>query len=392
MKKATLKIQIFTAVCFLFISSAAFSQGMMHEIPLNEQVQNAQLIVEGKVVSKKSFWDVKRHNIYTVNTLEVYKVFKGQLSTVIQVVTSGGVVGLEMETVEPSLQLSLDDLGLFILNPSVLDLQNDNSSEPKYIAYASSQGFYKYDLSNNAASNSFNNKMGIVDSLYMEIQALTNSNYQIINTFNIEDRLNRNAGTISISSISPTTVTAGTATTIVITGAGFGATPGTVGFSDSNNGGVSFYDALSTQVISWNDTQIVVEVPDRAGTGNVRVVNVGSDTTTSGQSLTVSYAELNAEFDPGTGTEAYETQHINRDGSGGYVWQMQTDFDANTAANESFIRALDNWRCETEINWTIGGVTTTDEIANDDINIIRFDNGGELPNGKQRVTKIAILF
>ena len=376
MKTPILKRQICLAICTLFIFSAAFSQGMMYKIPLNEQVQNSQQIIEGKVILKKSYWDSNRNNIYTLNIIEVYKVFKGDTVTTINVITSGGTVGLEMETVEPSLQLSIDDVGLFMLNKSKLGLQNDISEGPKFRTYASSQSFYKYDFANNTAANPFN-KMGITNTLYQDIQKLTNSKYKMINDFNIEGRLNRNSGSISISSFSPATVTAGTATSITITGAGFGASDGTVEFRNPDTGGSTYTTAMPAQIISWNDSQIVVEVPTKSGTGNIRVTNTSSDTANSGQTLTVLYAQLNASYN----SQPSQTQHIDRDGSGGYVWQMQTDFDANTAAKNSFIRALDTWRCGTEVNWTIGDATSTDVIASDDINIIRFDNGGELPGG-----------
>lgn len=381
MKKTTLKVQICFAICSIFMFSTAFSQGMMYEIPFQEQVQKSQQIVEGKVISKKSFWDINQHNIYTVNTIEIYKVFKGLTIETLNVITSGGNVGLDMETVEPSLQLSIGDIGVFMLNDNGISLLGDNTSGPKFNTYADSQGFYKYDIFNGSATNPFNKNLDVLETLYPELERLTDVSHTVVDAFNFLELNNRNSGGINIVSFTPTTVAAGTGITITISGAGFGASPGSVGFSDANDGGSTYYNGLATQIVSWNDTQIEVVVPDRAGSGTIRVVNSSSDTGISGQTLTVSYAELNAEYDPGTGEEAYETQHIDRDGSGGYVWQMFTGFDANTAAKDAFIRALDTWRCETEINWTIGTVTTTDVVANDNINIIRFDNGTELPSG-----------
>ena len=37
------------------------------------------LIAEGKVIEKKSFWNNEHTMIYTANTIEVYKLFKGNL-------------------------------------------------------------------------------------------------------------------------------------------------------------------------------------------------------------------------------------------------------------------------------------------------------------------------
>ncbi len=60
---------------------------------------------------------------------------------------------------------------------------------------------------------------------------------------------------------------------------------------------------------------------------------------------------------------------------------MFTDFDAASLANAAFVRSLESWRCNSGINWEIGAVTTIDEVAGDGINIVRHDNGSELPSG-----------
>jgi hypothetical protein len=60
---------------------------------------------------------------------------------------------------------------------------------------------------------------------------------------------------------------------------------------------------------------------------------------------------------------------------------METSFDADveqSGAKANYLAALDTWRCETGLNFTIGDVTPVDEAVVDGINIIRFDNGDEL--------------
>lgn len=391
MKKATFKKLVMTSICCLLLSAISFSQELIYEISLQEQVRESSQIIEGKVISQNSVWDANHNNIYTINTVKVYKVFKGQPLTTIEVVTRGGIVGLEAEIVSPSLQLSKGDLGVFMLHNSNLEFANGSSNMFK--PYSSIQGFYVYNLVENTAVNPFNIKRDISTSFYSEITNLTNSGFVEITPFSVNDSLivlntNRDSASVlaSISSISPTTATAGTKTVLTITGSLFGTTQGTVGFRDGNNGGASYYTALDTQVISWTDTEIQVEIPSRAGTGTVLVTNhatEGGGSTTSSQTLTIDYAQINVSYDlgDGSGTKAYQTSHIDDDTYGGYTWQMHTDFDTNTAAKESFMRAFDTWRCETGVNWTIGAVTTTDVAALDGINIIRFDNGAELASG-----------
>ena len=383
MKNTTLNYIAALVVCLLFTTIKSHAQGMRYEVPLTEQVQSSSQIIEGKVIAQQSYWDANHDNIYTINTIEVYKIFKGETISTLELITNGGIVGLEAETVVPSLQLLNGNTGVFMLHASPVHFNNQHvSTSLKYRTYSESQGFYLYDIENNKAINPFHIKDGITESFYDEIKNLTQTDYIEMNPFDVISRRhdileNRRQGGTAITSFSPTTATAGTKTQITITGTDFGSS-GTVRFSRADDGGATFADGLPTEIISWSATEIVVRVNQDAGTGPIQVVANG--TATSSQTLNVPYAELNANYDPGTGTEAYLTQHIDRDGSGGYVWQMQTDFDAS-AANDAFVRSLDTWRCETEINWTVGAVTTTDVIANDNINIVRFDNGTELPNG-----------
>ena len=379
--------------CSLFIFLKPQAQELIYEIPLSNQVQSSTQIIEGNVISKYSTWDENNQNIYTINTIEVYKVFKGQSTlTTIEVVTPGGTVGLHAEIVTPSLQLSVGDTGVFMLENNSIILDS-GQTENRYQPYSSSQGFYKYNLSANIAANPFRGNFDIDDILYSSITNITNTEITIINeqfdTQSIYDQSMANRGGLIISNFTPTSVTAGTDTTITINGAGFGATQGTVGFRDANFGGEDnmgspiFYTAFDTEIISWSDIQIVVEVPSRAGTGTIQVspASGGGSPEESGGSLTVTYSEINVSFDPGSGFESYETRHIDRNANGGYEWQMYTGFDANTPAKESFLRAFDTWRCETDVYWEMGSTTTTNVIADDDVNIVRFDVGSELPTG-----------
>ncbi|MCB0447776.1 MAG: T9SS type A sorting domain-containing protein [Gelidibacter sp.] len=388
MKKTTLKTTLLTSMFCLIMATTSFAQEMMYEVPLSDQVQFSTQIIEGKVISKKSFWDVNRQNIYTTNTIEVYKVFKGSPLSTIEIVTRGGTVGLEAEIVTPSLQLDINDFGIFTLENNNYNLY-DNSSI-RFKPYSEAQGFYKYNTYTNAAVNPFKVKRGIT-AFYDEIEALTNKNYTNISDFDVEQLVtasNANRNVNAITNFSPTTATAGTETVLTINGSGFGATKQNIGFADANDGGGTFVFALASQILSWNDSQITVLIPTRAGTGPIAIINSAGTAIIfqSSSNLNITYSQLNANFDPddtGTtyGTHAYITQHYNQNTTGGYTWQMHTDFDANTAANASFMRAFDTWRCETGVNWTIGAVSAIDVADDDDVNIIRFDNGAELGVG-----------
>lgn len=375
--------KLITLLFLSFFAIAGYSQCSLVEVPLAARTTTSNAIVEGEVVSKFSFWDDNQHNIYTANKIKVFKQLKGAtVYQYIEVITEGGTVGLDMQTVEPSLQLEVGEVGVFFLKPNQVasnnaPFQTGFQGQPK----AGPQAFIKYDVINGWATDHFTKYTDPEVQVLGYIRNATNQSPTKLVKYDFSDEADEWAakGGTTITNFTPTTATAGTATTITINGSGFGASAGTVRFSSADDGGATFVDGLATEIISWNDAQIVVEVYQEAGTGPIQVV--GSATATSATDLTVSYAQLNAEFDPGTGEESYQTRHQNRHGNGGYLWRMQTDFDANVDANAAFVRSLESWRCNTQIFWEIGTVTTTDVAANDNINIVRFDNGGELPNG-----------
>ena len=83
----------FATFGFALLTSNTLAQCMMIPLPLEQRVNQSELIVEGKVIAKQSYWDAKHQQIYTSNTVEVYKVLKGAITTdKIEVLTEGGIV------------------------------------------------------------------------------------------------------------------------------------------------------------------------------------------------------------------------------------------------------------------------------------------------------------
>jgi hypothetical protein len=77
------------AACF---STGTFSQSM--QAKMKKLSENSDLIVEGKVVQKKSNWNENKTRIYTDVTLQVDEYLKGnQGNKTIVVTTPGGEVG-----------------------------------------------------------------------------------------------------------------------------------------------------------------------------------------------------------------------------------------------------------------------------------------------------------
>jgi hypothetical protein len=241
------------------------------------------------------------------------------------------------------------------------------------------QGFIKYDLQEQRASDPFKKYNDVENELYNIFSPARN--YTVVRPFTIHTNEPSTQRLLDITGFSPTTITAGTGSVLTINGSGFGATQGAgvVQFRNADDGGATFIQPLQTQYLSWSDAVITVQVPQNAATGEVRVIQ--GSTFSSPGTLTVSFAHLNVDFDPGAGTVAYQTDHVNDNGTGGYTWRMNTGFDADVAARASFVRAFDTWRCGTDVNWTIGANTAANDAISDGINIICYDNTAPLSPG-----------
>ncbi len=371
----------------ILLSNNTFGQCSLYPVSLASKINNSSLIVEGKVISQKSYWNAERNYIRTSNVINITKVIKGEPNSVfVEVVTEGGEVEMNKQIVDPSLQLVINDEGIFTLNSCN---QPSQFGHPVFQVYSDQQGFYKFNTKENTANVPFKTYADI-NNVYKEFEMLLGID---IPDFNINgaNKFSSSSSVAAITGISPLTITAGTGSVLTITGSGFGATQGSsiVEFKNADDGGASFIQPHSSQYVSWSNTQIQVIVPTRsstltgigtAGTGQVRVT-VGSSTL-SAQTLTVDYGELNVLI---TNTlaaqQVYNTRHIDLNTMNGITWQMFTSFNSNSAAKTSFLSAFNTWRCNTNINWLIGPAVTTNSIGADGVNVIRFDINNELPAG-----------
>lgn len=364
---------IITSLCF------SLSWAQLQPIDFNQRIKESNVVVEGVVLEQNALWNSKKTKIYTVNRIQVYKIFKGTKSlTHIDICTPGGTIGFEKHEVNPSLKLKTGDTGLFILKPTQTSLEGKNNAD-LYRPYGTKMGFLKYDLTKGTAKGPFESFNNIDKSLYGAIKSVTTHSFVEIAPLNTKKKdaafsARRN---LDITSISPLTTTAGTQSSITITGSGFGNLTGEVRFSEADEVGAEFISGAASEILSWNDIQIVVQVNEGAGTGPIQVIRSTGEQITSSQSLTVNYAIINVEYQ----SDFYRTQHIDKNGIGGYIWQMHTAFDNNTAAKEAFMRSFNSWRCETGVNWQIGNTSNIDVAEKDDVNLILFDDNDPLNEG-----------
>ncbi len=365
----------------VFLFGNVYSQCMLVPVPLTERAQNSPVIVEGEVVSQKSYWNKAHNNIYTLNKVRPVKVFNWNATAPytqdFYVVTLGGVIGSTMLEVSSTLQLKVGEAGVFFGIPSQIQLDGieANNQLLQFQPYSGPQGFIHFDDNKQFGHDAFDT-YSVMPDLYTKLEAMTGKKMIVLGTYKGDIPTTNMAPTIT--SFSPDSLSAGTKSVLTITGTNFGSTRGSskVRFRDANNGGSSFFDPEDVEYVSWTDTEIKVEVTRRAGTGKFTVDN-GSGTVQSATNLVITFAQLNVVDQ---NKDVFQPQHIGDNGTG-YTWQFFTDFDANAPAKQSFLRAFQNWRCGTLINWDIGSTTTVDVIARDGTNVVRFDDGNELPNG-----------
>src|SRR3954463_10471139 len=168
---------------FLYIiSSGTRVNAQLYKIELDEKINNSTLIIEGKVIGKKSFWNNEHTMIFTANTIEVYKLFKGNITErTIEIMTQGGSVGQNQITVSDLLQLDIGKTGMFFCEPNLINLKSPFTKKILFDVYSSDQGFFQYDLENDEAFAPFASYKKIEKTLYKLISKETSESIRVIN-------------------------------------------------------------------------------------------------------------------------------------------------------------------------------------------------------------------
>lgn len=170
------KLTFFCLLCVFILNAKA----QLIPITLEQRIDNASAIIEGKVISQTSHWDETRTQIYTTNVIEVYKIFKGTLtSNQIEIITKGGIVGDDMQRVSHTLELVPGDVGVFTAVPNTFKIASV-AKHPRFKAYAGLQGFIKYDLKNRMAKDPFAEYRNVKKDVYQKITTRTQRQFKIL--------------------------------------------------------------------------------------------------------------------------------------------------------------------------------------------------------------------
>jgi len=397
MKSLLQLLTLFSALIF----SIGSINAQLYKVALDETVNNSTLIAEGKVIGKKSFWNDAHTMIFTANTVEVYKIFKGNIiGGTIEVMTQGGSVGPDAVEVSELLQLDIGKIGVFFCEPNRLNLKSPLTQKILYDVYASDQGFLRYDFENDEARAPFATYKKIESNLYKIIQQKTGQSFRAVHgAFSVASIMAQKAlqsgQTVlaSISSFSPATVHGGalndpTNNTLTINGSGFGTASGSaeVRFKDGNSDFTTpdySVPYTSSYMVSWSDTKIVIKVPSRAATGKIAVVISDGSIVQSTATLDVFYSVLDAAFDfsPTVDTTVVvEPRLMNTNNSGGYNFKYSTSTSgggknfSTDPVKATFLSALTTWKESAGINFSEGPTTPVQKIEDDTNNLVVFDN------------------
>lgn len=352
---------------FFLASFTAWSSEhcLLYPVPLEERVRMADLIIEAEVSGDSVFAISSPYMIRTAYSLRIIGVLKGNVNQRVDMLVDGGVLGDRALIVRPSVNPPMGARGIFFLRR--LGLHHEPIAGPQSMILQDDEG---------RAHEPFRIYPTLLSAIE-RIVALTGLPYRYKGE-NI--RIEKGEGILaaSITSISPTTSTAGRASVLTINGSGFGANRtgnAKVEFKNGNDGGATWTAPSGVEYVSWSDTEIKVRIPTLAGTGQIRVTAADNTSAISGQTLTIDYSLLNTSFN--------RIWLRGQNGNGGHTFIFNNAFGTNPG--NAFKRALQSWRCNTFVNIGLSANTTPiNQFGKDNVNVVSFNAG--LPAGALGVT------
>ncbi|MCK9593180.1 MAG: IPT/TIG domain-containing protein [Methanoregula sp.] len=327
-------------ICFILLCLVCgFGNAFMIYQNDTQLIRTSDQIVYGKIIDVKSAWNAQKTQIETTAQILVDEAFIKNNNTniksgsTISVTTLGGTVGDISEWVE--------EMPVFELNSDAfVYLEQTNSGE--FTVHGLYEGIHPV----------FNNKSGTSENLKVsssadEIAIFKEEINKTLRGIPVEvhppGRLSASlpaslgaSGPI-ISSISPSTASAGTNTLITITGSGFGP-------SHISNGKVMFFSSVTSyssgilnyvaaydddEIVSWTDTQIRARVPVGASSGFVKVrTDSNVDSSLFPFAVTFSYGKTKWDTSP--------TFYVNPGSVSGFSTSIQNAAATWNNAGSSF--------------------------------------------------------
>lgn len=167
---------------FLTLNQASFSQVIPQSIA--DIITKSDCIFEGTVIRSDSYWGVQNRSIYTSHTLQIHKIFKGDMICgTVEIITEGGQVGDIRLEVSHNLELVKGMKGVFACRgvtynePPQIDYYPETNSFALEVIYGE-QGYIEYfnDSINKAAANLYYSFDSLAQ-VYDVVELTTQINY-----------------------------------------------------------------------------------------------------------------------------------------------------------------------------------------------------------------------
>ncbi len=252
--------------CLVFLLCSNAAQALTIPLSQSELTGLADTVVLGTVVSSNTHWNTEHNNIYTEVVVSVTDSLKGSAGKTITIIVPGGTDGEITQWVEDTatfmsgelVGLFLEELNSYEVFQMGLDLTSQivaNGSVVQIIGGL--QG--KLSL---AKDSQFAGSGITTDKFKQNVQMALDG--QIIPEEEKQTFQDGGSSNIyDISTISPSSASAGTNTLVTVTGSGFGAIrepSDQLGFYYTTYGGYDYF-MFPGSYVSWSDTQIQAYVP-----------------------------------------------------------------------------------------------------------------------------------
>lgn len=330
-----------------FIAFVLIFQGIVtHSQPnfssmLEDKIRKSDLIIEGQIIEKNSFWDIDHKNIYTSYNLKTVNALKGSSSLNPNLIVKGGIVGDLWQIVSSTREFRIGDKGIFLLKNMNQSNSISNETANRYLLTNGEYGFI--DMGNAELKIEPRNE---VYDRFEDVKIIERITCKKVI---IEPPVKQTKSAQSnhkITGFSPKEVIAGNGTLLSINGSGFANTQGNgeVWFVYADNPNYIFSNA-GFEIKLWSDSLIQLNVPSGAGSGKI-IVKINNIDAESKEDLTVKFAIKNENNLP--------IILLDTDSNGGYTWHLNTNISSFSGAKEIIEKSLKEWMCATSIPWRIG--------------------------------------
>jgi len=306
-------------------------------LTINKLVNKAELVVTGKVTEKYSFWNKQKSKIYTKYTIDINQSSNFSNES-IYVTTEGGTVDDVTYKVFGTPGLNMFSKGVFFLSK-----KNDHYSLIDFANY-------------NATLNIIENGSSILS--VDDFNNILNAKHCTTFSFTPKNHKNYKAKQPIIANIIPKSVATGNNEILVISGSNFGNYSGSAKVSMRSAASLDssvFVDIKASYIKSWTDSKIELIVPGDeltgsspgAGSGKIQVTNQAGTTTTSLETIEVTYNK-----------KVYNDIPIalrSKDNNGKIAVYVGRQL-ANDGALPAIKNAIKKWNCATNSNLEYSGI------------------------------------